>query len=102
MVGGLTQRIKLLKKKNSELESKHPLSVFFSLSLPFGSFSVIQFLPLSCLIDSEKFKEVMAKEAIIAKFKEECQNKDRSIEYLTIRHKEILETIKKKSEGNRS
>ena len=81
MVGGLTQQIKLLEKKDIELESKHPLSVFFSPSLPFGSFSVNQFLPLSCLIDSEKLKEeVMAKEAIIAELKEECQNKDWSIE----------------------
>ena len=55
------------------------------------------------MIDSEKLKEeVMAKESIIAKLKEECQNKNRSIEYLTTRHKEVLETIEKKVEGNRS
>ena len=53
------------------------------------------------MIDSEKLREeVMAKEAIIANLKEECQNKDRSIEYLTTRHKEVLDTLEKRSEGN--
>ena len=55
------------------------------------------------MIYSEKLKEeVMAKKAIIAKFKEECENKDWSIEYLTTKHKEVLETIENKSKGNRS
>ena len=101
MVEGLTQQIKLLEK-NSELESKHPFSIFFSPSLPFSSFSFNKFSHLSCLIDSEKLKEVMTKEAIITKLKEECQNKDRSIEYLTTRQKEVLATFEKKCEGNRS
>lgn len=42
----------------------------------------------------------MIKEAIITKLKEECQTKDRSIEieYLTTRHKKVIETFEKKNQ----
>lgn len=40
----------------------------------------------------------MTKEAIITKLKEECQTKDRSIEYLTTRHKKVIETFEKKNQ----
>lgn len=38
----------------------------------------------------------MAKEAIIAKLQEECQNKDQSIDHVMTRQEEIFETCEKK------
>lgn len=61
VVGGLTQRIKDLEQKHSELESKNfPLNLFsFFKTLPFSNYS-----PLSHLIDLEKIKEeIMAEKA---------------------------------------
>ena len=45
-------------------------------------------------------EEIVAKEAKITKLEEECQAKDRSIEFVMTRHKEVLETCEKKIEGN--
>lgn len=42
----------------------------------------------------------MAKEAVITKLEGECQAKDWSIEFLTTRNKEIIDTCEKKSQGN--
>ena len=99
MVGGLTQRIKVLEQKHSELESKNFLLNLFSSSLL--CLSSINYSPLSYLIDLEKIKEeVVAKEAKITKLQEECQTKDRSIAFVMTRHKEVLETCEKKIEGN--
>lgn len=66
MIGGLIQRVNLLEQKHSELENL------------------------------EKLKEVMAKEAIIAKLKEECQAKEQSIAYVMIRQKEVFDSCEKK------
>lgn len=42
----------------------------------------------------------MAKEAKISNLEDECQAKDRSIEYLTTRDKEVIETFEKKNQSN--
>ena len=53
------------------------------------------------MIDLEKIKEeVVAKEAIIVKLQEECQNKDRSIEFVTTRQKEVFDSCEKEVKGN--
>ena len=55
---------------------------------------VFNYSPLWYLIDLDKIKEkVVAKEARITKLEEECQAKDRSIEYVTTMHKEVIETF---------
>jgi len=53
------------------------------------------------LTDLDKIKEeIVVKEATIAKLSEECQKKDRSIEYVLTRQKEVFDSCEKKINGN--
>ena len=73
VIGGLTQRITDLKKKNSELKSKNLLTSPLLAILFFSKFPL-----LSYSTDLENFeKETKAKEVIIASLEERCQAKDR-------------------------
>lgn len=95
VVGGLTQRIKDLEQKHSELESKDlPLNLF-----PSSMLCSSLIIPLSHSIDLEKIKEeVVAGKAKITLLEEENQAKDRSIAEASTRN----ETLNKRIECNRS
>ena len=95
MIGGLTQRVKDLEKKHSELESKDsPLNLF---PFFFKTSSFFNYFPLSYLIDLEKIKEeVEASKARVVSLEEENQIKDRSIAEASTRN----EAQNKKIEGN--
>ena len=78
VVGGLTQRIKDLEKKHSELKSMDFLLNLSSCSLLCSS--SVNYSPLSYLIDLEKIKEEVAdKEAKIIKLEEEIVAKEAKI-----------------------
>lgn len=67
VVGGVTQRIRILEQKHSELKNLEKIK-----------------------------KQVVAKEAMIIKLKEQNQNKDRSIAHTMTKQKEVFDSREKK------
>lgn len=108
MIGGLTQRVKDLEQKHSELESKNFSLLNFCFF--FNTLLLYNYSPLSHSIDLEKIKEeVVAEKAKTALLEEEIKAKDQSFAKASSAKDRLIaeattkyETLSKTNEGNMS